>query len=81
MIEFKPAEARVLIVEDNVANIALLTNMLGRIGYHQLHSITDPRQTVAEVENFKPDLIILDLMMPYLDGFQVMHQLKGVIPD
>jgi signal transduction histidine kinase len=81
MIQFKPAEARVLIVEDTVANIALLTNMLGRIGYHQLRSITDSRQTVAEVENFKPDLIILDLMMPHLDGFQVMQQLKGVIPD
>lgn len=70
-----------LIVEDTVANIALLTNMLGRIGYRQLRSISDPRETLAEVENFKPDLIILDLMMPHLDGFQVMQQLKGVIPD
>jgi signal transduction histidine kinase len=81
MIQVKPGEARVLIVEDMVANIALLTNMLGRIGYHQLRSITDPRETVAELERFKPDLIILDLMMPYLDGFQVMQQLKGVIPE
>jgi CheY-like chemotaxis protein len=79
MIEFKPAEARILIVEDTVANIALLTNMLGRIGYRQLRSITDPRETLGEVEAFKPDLIILDLMMPYLDGFEVMQQLKGVI--
>lgn len=81
MIQFKPAEARVLIVEDTVANIALLTNMLSRIGYRQLRSITDPRETVAEVESFKPDLIILDLMMPHLDGFEVMQQLKSVIPD
>jgi len=81
MIEFKPAKARVLIVEDTVANIALLTNMLGRIGYRQLRSITDPRETLHEVETFKPDLIILDLKMPHLDGFEVMQQLKGVIPD
>lgn len=81
MIQFRPADARLLIVEDTVANIALLTNMLGRVGYRHLRSITDPRETMAEVESFKPDLILLDLMMPHLDGFAVMQQLKTIIPD
>jgi signal transduction histidine kinase len=81
MIEFKPAEARILIVEDTVANIALLTNMLGRVGYRQLRSITDPRETIHQLETFQPDLIILDLMMPHLSGFEIMQQLKSVIPE
>jgi putative two-component system response regulator len=81
MIEFKPIEARVLIVEDTAANIALLTTMLQRMGYRNLRSIMDPRETVYEVETFKPDLIILDLMMPHLDGFEVMKQLRTVVPS
>jgi signal transduction histidine kinase len=81
MTQFKSSEARVLIVEDTIANITLLTTMLGRIGYRNVHSITDPRETVRQVETFKPDLIILDLMMPHMDGFQVMEQLRGVIPE
>lgn len=77
---FKPADARILIVDDTIANIALLTNMLARIGYRQLCTINDPRQTLEQVEKFKPDLIILDLIMPHLDGFQVMQQLDAVTP-
>lgn len=79
---FKPAAARILIVDDTIANIALLTSMLGRIGYNELCSINDSRRTLEKVEAFKPDLIILDLMMPHLDGFEVMRQLEGVLaPD
>lgn len=75
-----PKEARILIVDDNVSNIALLNNMLGRIGYSNLRHTTDSREVRALVEEFKPDLIILDLMMPHIDGFQVMQQLATVIP-
>ncbi|MBA3962361.1 MAG: response regulator [Chthoniobacterales bacterium] len=73
-------EARILIVDDNVSNLALLNNMLGRIGYKDLRQTTDSRQVVGLVAEFKPDLIILDLMMPHLDGFEVMQQLESVIP-
>jgi signal transduction histidine kinase len=81
MITASPKEARILIVDDNVSNIALLNNMLGRIGYSNLKHTTDSREVLALVEEFTPDLIILDLMMPHLDGFQVMQQLAGVIPS
>jgi CheY-like chemotaxis protein len=80
MIPFNPADARSLIVDDTDAYIALLTNILGRIGYHQLRGITDPRETLTELEGFRPDLIILDLMMAHLDGFQVIQQLDRIIP-
>ena len=75
-----PKEARILIVDDNVSNIALLNNMLDRIGYRDLRHTSDSRETVQLVAEFQPDLIILDLMMPHLDGFQVMQQLDGIIP-
>lgn len=72
-----PKEARILIVDDTVANTALLTNMLGRIGYTNLRHTTDSREVLTLTAELQPDLIILDLMMPHLDGFAVMQQLDA----
>jgi signal transduction histidine kinase len=78
--EFK--RSRILIVDDQIANICLLQNILSRVGYVNVKSITDSREVLEEIEACEPDLIILDLMMPYLDGFQVMQQLGTVLsPD
>jgi signal transduction histidine kinase len=71
--------ARLLIVDDNVANICLLENVLNRFGFRHMQSVTDSRQTVALVERFSPDLIVLDLHMPQLDGFGVMQQLAPIL--
>ena len=72
--------ARLLIVDDNVANICLMTNILNRLGFRFIESTTDSRETFALLERFKPDLILLDLNMPHLDGFAVMQQLNRLIP-
>ncbi|MFN2509225.1 MAG: response regulator [Chthoniobacterales bacterium] len=79
MNEVRLKTARILIVDDNVGNVALLSNMLERIGYANIRSTTDSREVVALTQEFQPDLIVLDLMMPHLDGFQVMQQLETVI--
>lgn len=82
MIEADFKRSRILIVDDQIANICLLQNILSRVGYANVKSITDSRQVFAEVEESRPDLIILDLMMPHVDGFEVMQQLGTVIsPD
>lgn len=79
MNESSLKQARILIVDDQVTNTALLENILGRIGYTNLQSLTDPREVAANVTSDPPDLVILDIMMPHLDGFQVMRQLDGLI--
>jgi len=50
-------------------------------GYLNVRATTDSRQVIGLFNEFKPDLILLDLAMPHLTGFQVMEQLKPLIPD
>jgi len=70
--------ARLLIVDDDPANVRMLTRTLERAGYHHIGSTTDPREARALYIHTRPDLILLDLHMPHLDGFEVMEQLSQV---
>lgn len=72
--------ARILIVDDQETNIRLLERLLGLAGYTQWIATTDSRETIRLFRHHRPDLILLDLMMPHLDGFAVMEQLASVIP-
>ena len=73
--------AKILVVDDLEANVLLLERMLHAAGYTRVESTTDPR-TVSELHGRNHyDLILLDLQMPGMDGFQVMEHLKAVEPD
>ncbi len=73
-------DANILIVDDTISNIELLEDLLEHAGYVNVKSTTDSREVVSLYESFHPDLILLDLMMPYLSGFEIMNQLKIVVP-
>ena len=70
-------EARILVVDDQQMNTVLLENILGRSGFKKIRSSNDAREVVGLVEEYEPDLILLDLRMPHLDGFGV---LEGLAP-
>ncbi|HKP51371.1 MAG TPA: response regulator [Chloroflexia bacterium] len=72
--------AQILIVDDQEANVRLLDRILKRAGYTSLVSTTDSREVATLFTKFQPDLILLDLMMPHLDGFQVLELLRPLIP-
>ena len=72
-------QARILVVDDEPANVRLLERMLTDVGYRQIRSTTDSRQVLALYTESQPDLILLDLMMPHLDGIAVIRQLQ--IPE
>ncbi len=76
MTESQLKEARILMVDDDVGNTSLMSNFLNRLGYVNLRTLNDSTDVFHEVETFQPDLILLDLMMPVIDGFQVLKHLR-----
>jgi len=66
----------ILIVDDEPANLKLLDKMLRSQGYQSLVLVDDPRQVIDLYRITQPALILLDVNMPHLDGYQVMEQLK-----
>jgi len=68
--------ASILIVDDQEINVSLLEQMLGEAGYAHVSSTMDPREVCALHRKHRYDLILLDLQMPGMDGFQVMEGLK-----
>ncbi|MCW2525953.1 MAG: putative hybrid sensor histidine kinase [Pseudonocardiales bacterium] len=75
------AAARVLVVDDNEANVALLKAVLGRANYDHVFTESDPRRVLSRLSEVDPDLILLDLHMPQLDGFAVLEQIRGFAPS
>jgi putative two-component system response regulator len=73
--------SHILIVDDQPANIQFLERLLEMAGYTNFLSTTDPRQVLPLFSKFQPDLILLDLMMPQLDGYSVMQQISPRIPE
>src|SRR5690349_8571635 len=73
-------QARILIVDDEPANVSVLTRMLESRGYEQVTSMLDPRQLLLSFLDLKPDLLLLDLHMPHLDGFAVLELLRDWLP-
>jgi PAS domain S-box-containing protein len=68
--------ARILIVDDQESNVMLLAQMLSEAGYTQVSSTMDPHEVFALHRKDPYDLILLDLQMPGMDGFQVMEGLR-----
>jgi PAS domain S-box-containing protein len=68
--------ARILIVDDQQANVDLLGRLLGEAGYTHVESTKDPTEVCARHRRRAYDLILLDLQMPGMDGFAVMEALK-----
>lgn len=67
--------SRILIIDDEPANIRLLDRILSRAGYAMIESTTDPLAAVDLFETFLPDLVLLDLNMQPIDGFAILDAL------
>ena len=69
--------ASILIVDDQPSNVSLLRQLLTGAGYTRIASTMDPQEVLALHNKHHYDLILLDLKMPVMDGFQIMEGLKA----
>ena len=74
-------DGKILIVDDQETNINLLTQMLNEAGYTSITSTMNPQEVCSMHRQQHYDLILLDLQMPVMDGFQVMESLKTIHAD
>ncbi len=68
--------AKLLIVDDEPANVRLMEQLLERAGYTDLQSTTDAREVLPLYARCRPDLILLDLRMPHLGGLEILERLQ-----
>jgi putative two-component system response regulator len=74
-------DSRIVIVDDEEANMRLLKRMLVREGYTNVTGLTDPTEALTECAHHPPDLLLLDLRMPGMDGYEVLSRLEPITDD
>lgn len=72
------ADARILIIDDDPSNARLLSRILVRAGYRDVHMMTDGRRAMAAYGELEPALVLLDLRMPHVSGFSLLQRLREV---
>lgn len=69
-------DARVLIIDDEAPNVMLLERVLAHGGFTNVISTRDSRETLELLRTFAPDVVLLDLHMPHVDGYEVLRQMQ-----
>ena len=73
----KFAKMKLLVIDDEPVNVALLEDMLAEAGFAHVKGITDSRAAIDTSAEFAPDLILLDLTMPHVDGYTILETLRS----
>lgn len=73
-------KSRILIVEDDPDNVQLLELFFETSGFSDVHATSDARNVENLVAEIEPDVILLDLHMPHVDGLEVMRRIQAAVP-
>ena len=71
------SKMKIVAIDDEPANVALLEAMLEEGGYSRVKTVTDSRLAMETCVSFEPDLVLVDLMMPHVDGFTILESLRA----
>lgn len=75
------SSATILAVDDEEANLELLRRILEPQGYTNVHVTTDPREVIDRLDELEPDLVLLDLKMPGIDGYELLEHVRARTSD
>ena len=70
-------EKKILVLEDDADTVRLLEMVLGGAGYTNLRTVQDAREAESVFESFVPDLVLMDLHMPHIDGMRLLGTMAG----
>jgi len=79
MMEENIKDLSILIVDDNVDNLVFLEQLFRRKGYRSIMSIVDSRNVIPYIEKTEPDIVLLDIMMPYIDGYEILRNIRSIL--
>jgi PleD family two-component response regulator len=72
---------KILVVDDDRMTVSLLEKLLQNHGYSRVMGLTDSTKTVETCAAFDPDLVLLDLIMPEMDGFAILEALRSDVSE
>ena len=72
-------DSRILVIDDEEANLELLRGLLRREGYMNVHCLSDAARAMPTFLEIRPDIVLLDLMMPSVDGYAVLESLSRLV--
>ena len=78
---YSPSDFNILICDDAVTNVLVLSKLCESEGYTNVQTVTDPRKVMPILESSNIDLLLLDIEMPHLNGFEVMQQARKKFTD
>ena len=74
-------KAKILIVDDQKLQALFLENILKEAGYKNIHTTINLRETIKIFQNFRPDVLLLDITTPAVDGFRIVQQIREMQKD
>ena len=75
------SKMKILVIDDEPANVALLEAILADAGYTRVKGVTDSRLAMQTCVSFDPDLVLLDLTMPHVSGFTILESIRAAAAE
>ncbi len=76
-LDFQYENARIMVIDDEPILTRFVSVCLRKQGFDHVCSINDPRKALEKIEEFQPDLILLDIAMPGINGLELLEQIRN----